>query len=146
PAAPAHLPLALVDLQVGVVDQADGAADPGALPAGGVPPGAAEQRADPGDQRLDRERLGDVVVAAQREPGDGVGGGVPRGEVDDRDVVAPAAQLAADLETADVGEQHVQQDQVRPLLAGAVQSGGAVPRRADREAVEAQGSADEVPD
>ena len=77
-----------------------------------VPGRAAQHRAHPRDQGLDGERLGDVVVAADRQPGDRVGGGVPRGQEDDRHVVGHRPQPPADLEPVDVGEQHVEHDQV----------------------------------
>src|SRR5690606_41412016 len=60
--------------------------------------------------------------------------------------VLRAAQVWANLGAAVDGAQLDQRDQARPLRAGALQAGGAAPRRADREAVEAQGSADAVPD
>src|SRR5690606_4262725 len=93
-----------------------------------------------------RGRVGGVVVAAQGQAGDRVGGGVPGGEVDHRDVVVLVPQTAADVEAADVGQQHVQPDQVRPFRTG---EGEALPSGtggADLETVETQGGLNQIPD
>ena len=45
--------------------------------------GSAQEHADAGHQLLQAERLGDVVVAAEREPTDLVLDGVARGEEQD---------------------------------------------------------------
>ena len=73
---------------------------------------AAEQRTDAQRQLLERERLGHVVVAAADEAGDAVILGVAGGQEDHRDEVAVCAQPAADLEAVDVGQHHVEHDEV----------------------------------
>ena len=80
-----------------------------------VSPGAAEHGADPRDHLFQAERLGDVVVAAQREAADLVLGGVPGRQEDDRDAGATAPQPPDDVEAVHVRQHHVQHDQVRPV-------------------------------
>ena len=62
----------------------------------------------PSHQLLDAERLGDVVVAADRQPVDLVLGRVLGGEEDDRHLVAGAVHAFEDLDAVDVGQHHVQ--------------------------------------
>ena len=91
-----------------------------------------------------RERLGDVVVDAQAQALDLVGRGVAGGQEDDRHPRAGAlalAQPAGHLEAVEVGEHHVEHDQVGPALLDGGQrlpSGGGP---LDLEAVEAEGHA-----
>jgi hypothetical protein len=80
--------------------------------------GAAQHGADPGRELLQSERLGDVVVAADGEAGDLVLRGVLRGQEDHRDPVPVPAQPPDDLEPIHVGQHHVEDDQVVPVLAG----------------------------
>ena len=75
---------------------------------------APQQRAQPGDDLLEAERLGDVVVAAGGQPGDAVLDGVPGGEEQHRHVRVVAAQPAQHLEAVEVGQHHVEHDGVGP--------------------------------
>src|SRR3954447_4642336 len=95
----------LVQLQVAVPEARGGVAV--------VAADAAQERGDPQRELLQRERLGDVVVAAADEAGDAVVLRVARGEEDHRHEVARGAQPAADLEAVDVGEHDVEHDEVR---------------------------------
>ena len=73
---------------------------------------APHDRADPGDQLAQPERLDDVVVGAELEPDDAVGLLAAGGHDDDRDARA-LAQLPADVEAVDVRQAQVEQDEVR---------------------------------
>ena len=108
--------------------------------------GTPQHRAYAGDEGVDGEGLGDVVVAAERQPGDRVRGGVPRGQEDHRRLVAAAPQAAAHLEPVEVGQHDVEHDELRAAVLGASQrlapgaGGGHV------EPVEAQRHLHQVPD
>ena len=78
--------------------------------------GAAEQGPDPGQQLVEGEGLGQVVVGAGVEAGDPVGHLVAGGEHEHRRAVAPLPQQAADGQPVDPRHHHVEHDQVR--LAG----------------------------
>ena len=54
----------------------------------------AKQRAQPGEQLVERERLHDVVVGARVETGDPVGDLVPRGQHQDRAASCPSGECA----------------------------------------------------
>jgi len=88
--------------------------------------GAAQQRAQPREQLLERERLHQVVVGARVQPGDAVAHLVARGEHQDRRLGACAAQPPAGLDAVDVGHQHVEHDRVRLPLVVHGDRGGAV--------------------
>ena len=109
-------------------------------------PGAAQDRADPRDQLLEAERLGDVVVAAERQAADLVLGRVARGEEDDRHPRALGAEPLGDLEALHVGQHHVEHDQVRPEGGDRRRARRRRSRRTRREALEAQGHRDDVDD
>ena len=66
-----------------------------ALVAVREPDRPAQDRVHPGDDLGEGERLGDVVVAADRQPLDLVGGIVPGGEEEDGDVDPVPAQALA---------------------------------------------------
>ena len=107
----------------------------------------AQHGADPGGQFLQAERLGHVVVPADREPGDLVVLGVPGGQEDHRDPVALPARPADDLEPVDVGSITSRMSRsydraritARPAAAraarGGHRGGPAGRRRADRRLV-----------
>ena len=109
-------------------------------------PGAAKYGADPRGQFLQTERLRYVVVAADGEPGDFVLRGVPRGQEDHRDAVLVPAEPADDLETVDVGQQHVQDDQVEGMIPGQAQRIRPVLRRGHAEPEETQRCRDGLPE
>ena len=118
-AAAPHVAGVLVELEVGVAQPV--LARPGARRP-------AQHGLHPLDQLLDAERLGDVVVAAEPQALDLVLGGVAGGEEDDRDPGAGAlvlAQAAGHLEAVEVGEHHVEHDQVGPAALDRVERGRA---------------------
>ena len=141
-ARPLHRPPRFVQLQV-ARPQLLGVGD--AL-AARRPGGPAQHGAHPGHQRLDRERLGDVVVAAERQPGDRVRRGVPGRQEDDRHLVPPGPEPAAHLEPVQVRQHHVQHDQVRPVRLGLPQRVLAGGRGGHGAAVELQGDLNQLTD
>ena len=74
--------------------------------------GTAQHRVDPRDQLLETERLHEIVVAAEGETSHLVVGGVARGEEQHGYALALGAKPAADLEAVEVGEHHVEHDQI----------------------------------
>ena len=74
--------------------------------------GAAQERAQPGEQLVERERLHEVVVGAGVEPGDPIGHLVAGGQHEDRERAVAVAELAAHGEAVDVGHHHVEHDDV----------------------------------
>ena len=99
---------------------------------------AAQQRVQPRDELLDRERLDEVVVGARLQPGDAVGDLVARGEDADRRVVARRAQPRRDGVPVDAGQDDVEDDRRRWLRRDRRQRRFAVGGRAHGEALEAQ--------
>ena len=73
---------------------------------------AAQQRPQPGQQLLQRERLGQVVVGAGVEALDPVADGVAGGEHQDGYVVAGGAQRAGGLDAVEPRHHHVHDDHV----------------------------------
>ena len=73
---------------------------------------APQQGADSQRELLEREGLGHVVVAAADEACHAIILGIARGEEDDRDEIPIGAQPAADLEAVDVGQHHVEDDDI----------------------------------
>ena len=90
----------------------------------GLAAGAAQHGADAGDDLLEAERLGDVVVAADGEALDLVVDRVARGDEDDRQLAALLAQPPGDGEAVHVGEHHVEDAQVGLVVAGDAQGLG----------------------
>jgi D-alanyl-D-alanine carboxypeptidase/D-alanyl-D-alanine-endopeptidase (penicillin-binding protein 4) len=72
----------------------------------------AMQRADPGEQLVEAEGLGEVVVRAGIEPANHVLHRVARGEHQDRRVPPFAAQLGRHLKSVLLRQHHVEQDHV----------------------------------
>ena len=107
---------------------------------------APQDRADAGEQLLDREGLGDVVVAAEGEAADLVLGRVAGGEEEDRGLVGALAHPPGDLEAVEVGQHHVEQDEVGPELADRAERRLPVGRRLDLVVVEAQGDREDIGD
>jgi hypothetical protein len=99
----------LVELEVGELQPGRG--------LGGIAPGPAQDGPDPGDDLLQAERLGHVVVAAQGQAPDLVLHRVPRGQEDDGDAGAAAPQPPDDVEPVHVGQHDVEHDEIRPVAA-----------------------------
>jgi hypothetical protein len=76
------------------------------------------QRPDAGQQLVEAEGLGQVVVGAGVEPAHHVLGGVTRGEHEDRRGPALAAQLGGHLEAVLLGEHDIEQDDVVVVHVG----------------------------
>lgn len=105
---------------------------------------AAQQATEPGDDLLQAEGLGDVVVAARRDARDTVLHRVPRGEEEHAHVGLHGMQGAQHRETVGVREHHVQDDGVRHQLPGLSERGRSVPGRADLPALVAQGTGEHL--
>ena len=80
-------------------------------PDGGAAP--ADEAAQPRDDLLEAERLGDVVVAARRDAGDAVLDGVLGGEEKDGHIGVGPAHPPQHLEAVDVREHDVEEHDVR---------------------------------
>ena len=102
--------------------------------------GAAQQGAHPGEQLVELERLGQVVVGAGIEPGDTIGRLGARREHQDRQAVALGTQHPAHREPVDVGHHHVEDRRVGMLLLDHGQRRGAVGRLHDLVALQAEGA------
>src|SRR6185369_1191236 len=74
---------------------------------------------DTGDQLAHAEWLGQVVVGAQLQSCNLIGVSVADREYDDRNL-RPLTYLAADLQTVDVGQRQVEQDDIWPPLGDAL--------------------------
>jgi len=78
------------------------------------PPPAAQDDPHPGQQLLQGERLGQVVVGADREPLQPVADAVAGGHEDNRHI--PTGQdLAGEVETVPVRQDHVDHQKIRSL-------------------------------
>ena len=88
---------------------------------------ALERDANPRQQLLDGEGLGDVVVRTRVEARDLVHHGVPRGEHDDGRRLL-AADAAEDLHAVELGEEYVEKNQVVVTGEGQLDAGPAVGR------------------
>ena len=99
---------------------------------------AAQQRPHPGQQFLERERLGQVVVGAGIEAGHPLGHRVARGQHQDRQVVAGAAELTADFEAVQPRHHHVEHQGVRPIAGDQLERFESVLGQLDRVAVEGE--------
>jgi hypothetical protein len=80
-----------------------------------------------------RERLRDVVVTARRESLDAVVRRVPRRHEQNRCLDAVGAEPARDRDAVDVGQHHVEDDEVGPKLLDEIESSAAVGRGRHRE-------------
>src|SRR5581483_3990788 len=90
--------------------------------------GAADGGAQPGEQLVHAEGLGDVVVRARVQGLDLLVRGVAGGEHEDRDP-GPAAQALDDLDAVHVRQPQVEDDHVGMVCGGELQRGGPVVRR-----------------
>src|SRR5215469_7929798 len=110
------------------------------------PRGPPQDRTHPSYQSLDRERLGHVVVAADREASDSVGGGVAGGEEDDRYLVPRRPESPAHIEAVHIRHHDVQHDEVWPRGLGLPQRLVAARRSGDRAPVELECDLDKLTD
>ena len=94
----------------------------------------AQMGAQAGEQHVDAERLGDVVVGARFEAEDGVGIGIGGGQHDHRRAHALAAHQLAELAAVHVGQADVEQHGVVVRQLGLLQPFGG---RADLDGGEA---------
>ena len=106
--------------------------------------GAPHQGAQPGDDLLEAERLGDVVVAAGGQAGHPVLDRVLGGQEEHRHVGVVAAHPAQHLEAVEVGEHHVERHRVGLELAGGPDRSDAGGRGADLPALVAQRHAQQL--
>jgi len=104
---------------------------------------APGERAEPGDQLRERERLGQVVVGAAAEARDAVLDRAGGGEHED---ARPHAgdELSADVVPVQHGKVPVEHDDVVVVHEGAVEPGGAVKRGVDRHAFHPQARGDRL--
>ena len=107
----------------------------GLLDAAAGPP---QDDPQPGHYLFEAERLGDVVVAAEGEPGDLVLEGVARGQEQRGRVDAVGAKAAQHPEAVHSGHHHVEDDGVGSDLARLVQRRGTAGRGVYLEALELQ--------
>ena len=105
----AHLVGVLVELEVGEAQHAV---------VLGLVAGAAQDGVDPGDQLGQGEGLGDVVVPADGQARQLVLQGVAGGQEEDGDPHPVGAQAPGDLEAVEVGQHHIEDDQVRRIVLG----------------------------
>jgi hypothetical protein len=135
--APAHPHHVLVDLQVVVLEAVDRFAGP---------LGAAQHGPDPGDQLLQAEGLGQVVVAALGEAADLVLARVAGGEEHHRCDIAVGAQPPAHLEAVESRHAHVEDQQVGVVGRDRGQRTGAIVCGQRLEPGDPQRRRDQVPD
>ena len=107
--------------------------------------GAAQHRADAGDELGHAERLDQVVVGAELEADDAVGLKAAGGEHDDRHL-GGGADCPADVAAVDVGQPQVEQDDVGLGAAHRLDPGGAGRRELDPEALTLERRAQRVRD
>ena len=106
----------------------------------------ALRRPDAGQQFVEAERLGDVVVGAVVERLHLGGLVAAAGQHDDRDRGAGGADALDRLQAIDVGQAEIQHDQVGAAAAGVVDGGMAVAGLGHHVALRGQASAQEPAD
>jgi hypothetical protein len=111
-----------------------------------LPAAAAQQRLEAGEQLLEREGLGQVVVGAGLEARDAVVDRVASGEHQHRRAVAGVAQAAADLEAVEPGHQHIQEHGVGGRGRLAADGLPPVVGQRDLVALDAQDPLERLPD
>ena len=104
--------------------------------AGPVGARAPQERAQPCQQLLERERLHEVVVGARVQALHAVADADAGGQHQDRRAVAVGAEAAGHLEPVDAGHEHVEQQRVGRLGRDLVQRLAAVGRELDLVALE----------
>ena len=99
---------------------------------------------DTGHEFLEVERLDDVVVGAALQRCDGVGGGTPGRQDDDRDAHLATAQCRQDSVTVQAGEPDVEEQEIEFAAGGVVHGRDAVGNHGGRVAGRAQSLFDET--
>ena len=106
--------------------------------------GPPAQRPDPGDQLLERERLGQVVVGAELQPLDPVGDGAARGQHEHPGQRPRGDQVGADLVAVHAGQVAVEHHHVVARHHRHLVPGRAVVGDVDGQALPAQPARDRV--
>ncbi len=107
---------------------------------------APQDRLDTGDDLVEAEGLGDVVVAADGQAGDLVFGVVLRREEQDGGRIAGAAEALGDAESVHVGKHYVEDDEVRFLFEDRGDGLRTVADSAHGETGEAEAGGEEIAD
>ena len=107
--------------------------------------GAAQHGAHAGEQFARVERLGQIIVRAQLQPGDPVGLLAHRGQHDDRHR-GLAAQPAGEIGAAFAGEHEVKHDEVELALRPQSAALAGVLRGGDAEALALEEAGEQVTD
>ena len=107
---------------------------------------AAQERVEPGDDLLERERLDDVVVGARLQSRHPVADLVARRQDAHREVVSGRAQAPQHLQPVEVGHRHVEQHHGRLDLLDGGERGPAARGGHHLEALEPESRADGPPD
>ena len=128
-AAAPHLVRALVELEIGEAQDAV---------VLGLVAGPPQDGVHAGDHLGQGERLGHVVVAADGQAGQLVLERVAGGEEEDGHADAVGAESPGHLEPVEVGQHHVEDDEVRRVLLGLGQRLAPGHRLVDREPLVAQ--------
>ncbi len=100
--------------------------------------GAAQHRAQPGEQLARRERLGDVIVGTELEPDHAIGLVAARGQHDDGHAVAGVADLAENRKAVEAGHHHVEQHGVEAARGELREPGLATGGVDERDALRAE--------
>ena len=108
--------------------------------------GPPQDHPQPRDHLFEAERLGHVVVAAERQTGDLVLQGVASGQEQRGSVDAVGTQPSQHAEAVHAGHHHVEDDGVGTYLTGLVERGGTVGGGVDLEALELQAHREQLDD
>jgi hypothetical protein len=98
----------------------------------------------PGDELIEAERLGHIIVGTHRQAAHLGLGRVARRQEEDRHAQLIGGEPPLDLETVEVGQHHVKHDQVRPKRRRRRQRAAAALRDLDLEALIAHRRRDEL--
>ena len=100
--------------------------------------GAAQQRPHAGQQLFEGEWLRQIVIGARIQAGDPFGDGIAGGEDQNRQVVAGAAELAADLQPIQARHHHIQDQRIRSVAGNHGEGLDTVMGQLDRVAIEGE--------
>lgn len=102
--------------------------------------GAAQQRAHPGQQLLQRKGLGQVVVGARIQPGHSLRDRIASGKDQDRQIIPRAAQATTHLKAVELGHHDVEHQCVGAIVGDHVQRVDTILGQIDRVPIEGQGT------